>query len=207
MKHPDVRRSDTMATFVSMRYVPDAKSGAAAVNDIAEQWRRNPRPASILSLNCYLDVAENTVLTYVQCAGPEAYRPFASSLNGVAGGAAVEYRLYRSVVTRSDLVPPGCVVIATFDVDGPDRQQLISDRIADSLEAMPADQYDGMLSANFHASVDGTRVLNYAEWCTDEAHIAFLAGSSRAETFRISSEAPGVRPIGFKRFRQLVGIS
>lgn len=206
MTSPDLRRSDVAAVFVCMRYLPDAETAVRVSDDIAEQWRRYPRPAGILSLDCFLDTDGHTVLTYAQCADALAYRPFARSLTGVAAAEAVEYRPHRSVVLDPAPVAAGCVVVATFDVDGPDRQRHIIDSIADSLESTPVDHLPGMLSANFHTSADGTRVLNYAEWTSDEAHIAFLDGASRAETLRITREAPGVRPIGFKRFHWRVGV-
>ncbi|MCI0386086.1 antibiotic biosynthesis monooxygenase [Streptomyces sp. CNQ085] len=101
-----------------------------------------------------------------------------------------------------DPVVPGCAVVATFETDGPDRQRRIIDALCDSLESQSAGIRSGMLSANFHVTPDGTRVLNYAEWSTDEAHIAFLDEPGRDAIFRISSEVPGVRPIGFKRFHR-----
>lgn len=64
----------------------------------------------------------------------------------------------------------------------------------------PAEQREGMLSAHFHASTDGSRVLNYAEWTSDAAHLAFLESAARAATLRATGATPGVRPIGFRRF-------
>jgi hypothetical protein len=199
---PSFHRSGVTATFVSMRYVPDAETGRRVLDDVVKQWALGRRPSGILSLCGYLDTDGHTVLTIAQCTDPAAYRPFARSLNGVAAAEPVEYRPYRSVLLGRAPVASGCAVIATFDVDGPDRQRHIIDSIADSLESKPTGSHPGMLSANFHASADGTRVLNYAEWTTDEAHIAFLESATRATTFRITTEAPGVRPIGFKRFHR-----
>jgi hypothetical protein len=91
-------------------------------------------------------------------------------------------------------------VVATFDVDGPGRQRSIINAIADALVDSLQDRHPGMLSANFHSSVDGSRVLNYAEWTSEAEHVAFLEGATRVTTLRISTTTPGVRPIGFTRY-------
>ncbi|MEU9354684.1 hypothetical protein AB0D65_27800 [Streptomyces griseoloalbus] len=197
-------RTGVAAAFVTMRYVPEAEAGRAFLDEVLGQWAAVPRPAEIVSLGAYLDTEGQTVLTCVQVSAPDAYARFAGALTGPAAAEAVAYRPYRSVVFDPAPVEPGCVVVATFDVDGPGRQRLIADSLCDALESQPPGAHPGMLSANFHTTADGTRVLNFAEWTTDEEHIAFLEGAGRAGTYRISTRIPGVRPIGFKRFHRHV---
>ncbi|MGI5151552.1 hypothetical protein ACQEVC_35205 [Plantactinospora sp. CA-294935] len=194
---PDVRRTDAPVAFVSTWYVPDAEAARRLLDSLGRRWAGTTWPAEIRSSSCFLDVRGDTVLAYTRCLDRSDRRTI-RSLHGASGAGPVEYRLGRSVV-RDD-TPPTCVVIATFDVDGPDRQEHIIDSIADSIEQAPPDRNRGLLAANFHVSTDGSRVLNYAEWTSDEAHEVFLAGSTRATTLRISNATPGVRPIGFKRY-------
>ncbi|MFJ5927747.1 hypothetical protein ACIQF6_34650 [Kitasatospora sp. NPDC092948] len=197
---PDVRRPDDAAVFVSHWYVPDREFGLAALREVVDAWTATPWPAGVLALSCYLGTDGDTVLTYAQCTDAGAYRALLGRLSGRAAAEAVEYRLHRSIVLDTSGRAPGTVIVATFDVDGPDRQRFIVNSIADSIEELPAAQHPGMLSANFHVSRDGTRVLNYAEWTTDRAHDEFLAGATHVTTRRISTSIPGVRPIGFRRF-------
>jgi Antibiotic biosynthesis monooxygenase len=196
---PDIRRADAHAAFVSGWYVPDAEHGRSALDDIFVQWERSRWPEDFLSFSGYLSTDDGAVLTYAQCSGSDSYRPFVRARTGVARAEPVEYRTRRSVTTSTS-GDPGCMIIAMFDVDGPDRQDAVIDSLVDTLHRAPGGGPPGMLSANFHASVDGTRVLNYAEWTSDEAHIAFLAGTTRKATLQTSNSLPGVRPIGFRRY-------
>ncbi|RMI31464.1 hypothetical protein EBN03_17455 [Nocardia stercoris] len=194
---PRIRRADAPAVFVGHRHVPDVTHGHALLAEVTEQWQRTPWPPEFRSFSGYLSVEEDTVLTYARATAAADYRAFVHSLTGAARSEAVEYRVQRSLVT-TETGDPGCMIVAMFDVDGPDRQRAIIDSLIATLEAGATPP--GMLSANFHASLDGTRVLNYAEWVSDEAHIEFLAGSTRQATLRTSTGLPGVRPIGFRRY-------
>ncbi|MFD7898764.1 antibiotic biosynthesis monooxygenase family protein [Streptomyces sp. NPDC059743] len=197
---PDVRRGDAAGVFVSHWYVRDGAAGTAALQEVVARWSRSPRPPGALSLSTFVSTDDTTVLTYTQCDGPDAYRRYLETLTGV-GVAAVEYRVCRCVLLDTTSRVPGCVVVAMFDVDGPECQERIIGSIAQAVEETPVERHPGLLSANFHASEDGTRVLNYAEWTTEEAHLAFLAGATHVTTRRVTDDTPGVRPVGFKRYR------
>jgi hypothetical protein len=175
----NVRRAEVDTVLITTWHVADEPSGLARVESDPEAVRA----LGLLTHSRFVSVDGSIVLAYGQATGEPPEVP-----------GAVRYRLGRTVVLAEGT--PACVVAATFDVDGPGRQQAIIDTIAESLTDAP-----GLLSANFHTSVDGGRVLNYAEWTSEEAHIAFLDGATRATTLRISNTTPGVRPIGFVRYR------
>ncbi|MYR46956.1 antibiotic biosynthesis monooxygenase [Streptomyces sp. SID5910] len=196
--YPDIRRPDAQVVFVTQWYVPGRAAGIALLDELSDQWR-GPGPDGVLAFHAYLGTDEETVLTYVQAQRPDTYRPFVRSLPGAARAEPVEYRLRRSVVLGT-ASPPGCAVVATFDVDGAERQERIIESVVGALDHAPEEQHRGMLTAHFHASTDGSRVLNYAEWTSDEAHEAFLRGATRKATLRATGATPGVRPIGFKRY-------
>jgi hypothetical protein len=200
---PDVRRADSTHVHVAQWYVPDRESGVDALQEAVTQWRTTPWPTGILAFGGYLSTEHDTVLTYAQSADAAAHRAFTAGLKGLAGAETVEYTLYRAIVLDTGPVVPASFVVATFDVDGPGPQAGIVASIADALERAPAAQHPGLISANFHRSTDGSRVLNYAEWTSDEAHAAFLAGATRTATLRATHDTPGVRPIGFKRYHLL----
>jgi hypothetical protein len=201
---PDIRRADSAAVHVTQWHVPDRAAGTATVRQALEQWSRADWPAGLLSFSAYLNTEGDTTLTYTQTDGSGAHRGFAAELNGLAGAGSVDYTLHRSIVLDTQPLVPAAFVVASFDTDGPGPQRAIVDSVSDALERAPASQHPGMISANFHLSADGSRVLNYAEWTSDEAHIAFLEGATRAATLRATHDTPGVRPIGFRRYR-LVG--
>ena len=86
----------------------------------------------------------------------------------------------------------------------PERQQALIDGIADEVE-LHFKQYSGFVSASFHASEDGRRVINYGQWLSkedwsraraagDDESTAVIAGvvgrcgarSVKVDTFRVA---------------------
>jgi hypothetical protein len=62
---------------------------------------------------------------------------------------------------RAAAIRFGSSLIVQFDV-APEQQQALIDGIAEEVECRFTG-YDGLVSANFHASEDGRRVINYAQ--------------------------------------------
>ncbi|MEU3692469.1 hypothetical protein [Streptomyces narbonensis] len=208
---PDITRSDSRAVYMSYWFVEGADQGRAVLDEIMDAWDGTPRPDGILSFACYLSTGNDVVLTYAQCTDDSVYRPFTRGLNLPAGPAstdAIEYRLHRDVLIDPTGQAPGAMVAASFDVDGSERQRSIVDAIVSNVESASADEQEGLIAAHFHLSVDGSRVLNFAEWTDDEAHIEFLGGELSRRSLEIANEMPGVRPLGFRRYhlyRSLAG--
>ena len=73
------------------------------------------------------------------------------------------------------------------------------------------DQHPGGISAHFHLSTDGTRVLNYAEWETAQAHIDALTapgdgvGSATREWERVQTY-PGLKRSVVTRYTHALGL-
>ncbi|WP_405739935.1 hypothetical protein OG422_04535 [Streptomyces sp. NBC_01525] len=198
---PDLAHPDAHAVFMTYRYVADADQGRALLDEIADAWEKAERPKEILAFFCYLSTDGTTVMTYAQCTDSAVYRPFAGGLPAASARVEpIEFRLHRSVVLSPTAGPPNALVTALFDVDGAERQQRIVASVAENLERAPADEYTGLIASHFHLSVDGTRVINFAEWTSDEAHVVFLDGATRHSSLRITNDMPGVRPIGYRRY-------
>jgi quinol monooxygenase YgiN len=70
---------------------------------------------------------------------------------------------------------PGVTLVNVFTVE-PDRQEELVELLVDSTEETMRD-LPGFVSANLHASRDGTRVVNYAQWESKEAFEAILEDS------------------------------
>ncbi|GAA2502450.1 antibiotic biosynthesis monooxygenase [Streptomyces thermolineatus] len=198
---PEIARPDAHAVFVAYWYVEDGEQGRAVLDEIADAWQQAERPEELLSLSCYLSTDDDTVLTYVQCTDRAAYQPFASRLPSASARVVpIEFRLHRSVLLNPQAGPTNALVTALFDVDGAERQRRIVASVAENLERAPADEYTGLIASHFHLSADGTRVINFAEWTSDEAHVVFLDGATRHSSLRITHDMPGVRPIGYRRY-------
>jgi quinol monooxygenase YgiN len=75
------------------------------------------------------------------------------------------------IIVTSD--SPAVTLINTFTVS-PERQLAL----VHALDAATAAIFigaDGFISANLHASLDGTRVINYAQWSSQQAYETAMA--------------------------------
>jgi quinol monooxygenase YgiN len=64
-------------------------------------------------------------------------------------------------------------LINVFTVQ-PDRAQELADLLTAATEDV-MQHVDGFISANIHLSADGTRVVNYAQWRSEDAFRAMLS--------------------------------
>ncbi|MEV7242870.1 antibiotic biosynthesis monooxygenase family protein [Streptomyces sp. NPDC093248] len=77
-----------------------------------------------------------------------------------------------TVTVRVDSTRPVATLINVFTVS-PDRQDELIELLARATEETMKHQ-PGFVCANFHASLDGERVINYAQWETEEHYKAML---------------------------------
>jgi quinol monooxygenase YgiN len=77
----------------------------------------------------------------------------------------------------------------------PDRQRALVETLAQATEQVMRHQ-PGFISANIHASTDGGRVVNYAQWESPDAFRAMLANPAAREHMQAAAElAEGVDPL------------
>lgn len=87
---------------------------------------------------------------------------------------------FREILPGEETVAPetavGAIVVVRDVLDGPDpkRQRGLVDAVFDALLSDPQ-PVRGALSSYFHLTTDGTTMLNYAEWETEQAHVDALA--------------------------------
>ncbi|PXY19275.1 antibiotic biosynthesis monooxygenase [Prauserella muralis] len=198
---PDVTRPDVGSVVIGSVHAGSADRQRELAEATLAEWTRAAWPDGLLSLSCFLSGDDETILLYTQWADGDAHCRWAAEASAPAAGVdlrrGVRYRLDRSIGTGGE--SPGCVITATFDVDGPERQRHLTDAlIACSARIGPL---PGAVAAHFHHSVDGSRVLNYAEWTDLAAHDAAADGADLDELYRISTETPGVRPTRGRRYR------
>ncbi|RAS64809.1 antibiotic biosynthesis monooxygenase [Lentzea atacamensis] len=196
---PDVSRPDAGLAVISPMYVGGSQQQSTVADEALARWTRTPAPQGLVSLNVFTSLDNEALLAYAQWTDDDEYSAY---IRTAARGPldlvdAVRYRLFRSMSDAAG--EPGCVITATFDVDGPERQRHIVDALADA--ASRADPFPGALAAHFHLSVDGTRVLNYAEWTSLEAHDRAVDNAELDEIYRISLETPGVRATRGRAYR------
>jgi Antibiotic biosynthesis monooxygenase len=188
---PDIDRPDVEVAVVHQHAVETSGQRQLAAATLAA-WDSGPWPEGLVSRTCYVSVDGQRVLTYEQWrAGDAAQVP----------PDAIAFRLYRSGV-RDDAPVPGCIVIVEVQTDGPETARKWVDAVFDALAAETT-LHPGGISGHFHISLDGTRVLNYAEWLDEASHVEALgqAGSiGRGPAWRRVQSMPGVENRGFRRY-------
>ncbi|MEU6458274.1 antibiotic biosynthesis monooxygenase [Streptomyces sp. NPDC047065] len=224
--HPVLDRPDVQAPFFSTWRVGTPERQRLTVDAIARTWERRPWPADgLLGYHVYTGHDGGTLLHYSQWASEQAYEAFVkihrqervdeidTAVPGIERLGLGRYRRYRSGTRVNGTAPvPGCVVIVDVEFESPDpgRQRAWVDAVFEALESEP-EQRPGGISAHFHLGTDGTRVLNYAEWESAQAHIDALAapgegiGSATAAWRRVQNW-PGLKSSTVARYDHALGL-
>ncbi|MFE7777559.1 antibiotic biosynthesis monooxygenase [Streptomyces sp. NPDC057445] len=227
---PDLARSDVGAVRISSWRVGTPERQKAAVEAMAAAWQRGDWPdPGLLSYSVYTSNDGETLLHYTQWASDEAFEEFLrtrrafketwnaevdAAVPGIERLGLHAYELYRSGGRRgSDDRTPGCVVIVEVEFDGPDaaRQRAWVDAVFAALASDPHTPPGGM-AAHFHTGTDGTRVVNYAEWESEQAHKDALEApgdgvGSRTEQWERVQRHPGLRSSRVTRYTPALSMS
>ena len=78
--------------------------------------------------------------------------------------------------TLARRIEPRFVIILEYTVEGPEQQRQLVEGFAE-LGKRWVRFHSGFLSARFHISTDGTRVVNFVNWASEEDYRNFLANS------------------------------
>jgi quinol monooxygenase YgiN len=224
--HPDLLRPDVESPLFSTWRVGTPERQRETVEAIARTWERRRWPADGLrSYHVYTGHDGETLLHHSQWASEQAYEAFAktqrqervdeidTAVPGIERLGLGRYHRYRSGSRRDGTGPvPGCIVIVEVEFEGPDpeRQRAWVDAVFDALASEPTPRPGG-ISAHFHLSTDGTRVLNYAEWENAQAHIDAVAGpgngvgSTTAQWERVQTW-PGLKSSTVRRYEHSLGL-
>ena len=189
---PDIDRPDVRVAVVRQFPVESPTQQRDVADATLSAWDAAPWPDGVLSRTCYRSIDGQRVLTYEQRSGDHA---------GALDHGAIAYRLYRSG-TRDAAPVPGCVVIVEVQTDGDDTARRWIDTVFEALAAETT-LHPGGISGHFHISVDGTRVMNYAEWTNEHAHVEALSGTGsvgRGPAWQRVQTLPGVTNLGFRRY-------
>lgn len=186
------------------------QSAAAAA---LEAWRHVPRPEGLIAHSCMLGEDGCTLLHWSQWTGQDTARAFAgagkaawaravdAAVPGIEHRKVTAYRPYRSTTPSAQASAAGCLVTVTVDFDGPDtgRQRAWVDTVFTAAGTAGPSPQAGMLAARFCLSLDGTRVLNLAEWTTSQAHRDAAAVPARPLRTAVR-EFPGVTRTTVQRY-------
>lgn len=177
--------------------------------------------AGLLSHSCMLGVDGTTLLHYQQWSDTDAARAFIATgqhdwhraidavVQGTEREPAREFEIYRSRRFARERLRTGCVVIVDRVFHRPDREQ--ARQWIDSMFALPEpdDPMPGAIAAHFHLSADGSRVFNFAQWTSAQAHRQISYGTveelnaalADKPDWRAVEAAPSLTRTKFRRYR------
>ncbi|MFE7131945.1 antibiotic biosynthesis monooxygenase [Streptomyces sp. NPDC057638] len=228
--HPQARpalgREGVGVVSVSTWDVGTPERQRATLRAIEETWRKHgwPDHAALLSYSVHIGDDGRTLLHYGQWRDQAAYEDFFAHYRDARNGeidAAVPgierlelnfYRLYRGQGDQDRV--PGSVVIVEAEFDGPDQDRVRRwiDGVHTALDSDTGADVGGGIGGWFHVSTDGTRMVNYAEWESAEAHQKALDASgegvgSDTEEWAAVRAFPGVVTSRVRRYTPGVSIT
>ncbi|MFJ8233958.1 antibiotic biosynthesis monooxygenase [Streptomyces sp. NPDC094448] len=220
---PDPGRDGVGVVKISTWDVGTPERQRAVLAAVETAWTSRDWPAvGLLSYTVHAGEDGRTLLHYSQWTDEEAYERFFAeyrdernaeidaAVPGIERLGLYTYGLYRGGLSDpADTRIPGAVVAVEAEFDGPDRERAEAwvDGVFTALASDPAIQQGAAagISAWFHLTADGSRMLNYAEWESAEGHDAALAApgegiGSDTEEWRRVHAFPGIRSGRVRRF-------
>lgn len=207
---PTIDRTDAELVVVGDWEVDAPQRHTAAVDAAADQWAFMPWPNGLLSHTAYAGEDGSSVLHYSQAAKQEGFDNFARAkdewLHGIDAAVSGITRLGARAYQRKGSVRtgqsghPGCIAVVTFATDSTGTATGWIERLISTAgnEAAPP----GMLAAHFHVSLDGQRLINYAEWINAEAHQRATGQDrhQRPAAAEVVDQTQGVQFMAVKRY-------
>lgn len=219
---PNLTRKDVGLILMS-EWKTDGKSEQRKAVDAAMQvWDHFPWPKGLLSYNCYLGNNGQSILHYSQWEDEESQGEFVKNdpperMQEIMKSVSIErqgldkYHLYRSIVSDSAAIP-GCIVMVREEFEKAELTTQFIDTVCQALADDPQKCTGGM-AAYFHVNLEGTVMMNYAEWTNEQAHQDCLDRSAKypkeiSPLWQKVWQFPGRLPKGqVKRFRFYRSIS
>ncbi|RYJ27047.1 hypothetical protein CU044_3541 [Streptomyces sp. L-9-10] len=224
---PEITRPGVGLVLASTWRVGTPERQRATVDAITRAWRSREWPdVGLLSYSVFTGDDGGTPRHYSQWRDQEAYDAFVrtfrdernaeidAAVPGIERVGLHAYELYRSgTPVEGETRVPGCVVFVDveFEGPGPGRQKSWVDTVFEALDDDP-DTSSGGISAHFHLGTDGTRVLNYAEWESAQAHIDALDApgdgvGSATELWKRVRSYPGLKRGTVTRYTPAISLS
>lgn len=97
-----------------------------------------------------------------------------------------------STASTISMSSPAVTLINVFSVE-PARQQALVQLLVTATEEVMQHQ-PGFISANIHASADGERVVNYAQWESEDAFRAMLGNPQAGEHMAATTQFAHAEP-------------
>lgn len=211
---PSVSRRDVGHALVSTWRIADDDSQHTAAAAALDAWRDGTWPPGLLSHTVLLGTDGHTLVHYAQWTDEHALDEFRRAGRGardeafeaqLPGAERLEvtgYRLYREAVPERPF-EPGAVVLVSFRTDSTATGEQFVDELL-RRHPVTTDEQDpeGMAGNHFHIAVDGSRMLNWAEFATVDAHERVVSDRLQDDdpVPQLVKRTAGLEPAGFQRF-------
>ncbi|RDI52681.1 antibiotic biosynthesis monooxygenase [Nocardia mexicana] len=172
-----------------------------------------------LSFSLYESEDGRSLMAYKQWTSKDAYDAYLA-VRGFGGAHAFReanpdvefhhdwFRLLRSGVRPGETRTPGCMVLVDIEPETAESGKRWVDQVFDAFGSDGAGSQN--ISAHFHRNLDGTALVNYAEWESAAAHEQALAegnlSTRTTEQWERVRQFGGVTFRGFTRYRLLRSI-
>lgn len=179
---------------ISREQVADRAAQRELADRAALHLRREPWPEGLRSTSWLLSTDGGLVLRYDHWDDQRSYRKHATA---EPSDAIVCHPPAPAPQRPAEGPFAGCVALVIIGTDGPERQREATARIA----SFGAQSQPGALGGHVLSSLDGTRVVLYAEWTSEEAHREAVAGPAYGGQRGIFDGVPGIEGLAMHRYQ------
>lgn len=207
---PEIGRTPGGLALLGTWRVGSPEAQREAVVAGREAWARVGWPHGLLSHTVFVGSDGSTLVQYSQWTNGEYARSFAGDLKrdwstavdaavpGLERMGVVPLRVHGQAAGSVSGGRPGCVVLVDIETES----EAHAVRWVDAMLALgPIDTpRTGLRAATFHISVDGRRVINFAEWTDEASHVRAVDRPKDVDEGEIVHATPGVRVVEHRRF-------
>ena len=169
---------DNSLTTVMVIFTVEPKQQQELIEAIKEFLETVKTQPGFVSANLHKSIDGVKVVNYAQWSSRSAYESFVNNQEVQSKAAKLreftppDSHVYEIVTSETKVGTPEIkegeyiVHVAEFDMQ-PENQPRLVELAKEHVK--PAMEQPGLISATFHRSLDGTRVINYGQWADEQA--------------------------------------
>lgn len=210
---PRFNADDAGTTMISEWGLATQPRQQAALHAIQRTWRGRPWPEGLRSYHVFASIDGTTLLHFSRWSEDAAFEAFVArhrdarvdvidaEVPDIVRDGLGRFKLYRSHLAHPSPAPTGCIVVVRVEAASAALQQEWIDTVCSALQGDPV---PGLIAAHFHVCDDG-RIVNFAQWESEAAHVKAMAGGAgiaqreTPEWLRVRT-LPGITQRGMQRF-------
>ncbi len=202
---PEINLRGVGLILISEWLVNGSEEQVKVADAALKVWEQFQYPEGLLSYSCYLSVDGKYIAYYWQWKDEVSQQQFLHLLKHkkkinetlqMERQMVGKFRLCRSAVSDTSAVP-GCIVIVRREYESAEITSKFIDAAYNAVKA-EEQEWTGCISANFHISMNGLVMVNYAEWTSEQAYQEFVDQSNKDTFIGLSTLWKEVREFPYK---------